>query len=312
MKESLINDSLFRHAFFTAMIIGIISRFFVLRVKDKQYPSRPQDYLEQIIIAGLAASLGAIALPALIDKEFSALTFLAVGIQQFQGLSNQEKITLQNIDGDDLVQKGEPYIDNISTTYEVRSYVSLFASLVASIIYIYVARKYAPPMIICIILSSIGGFMVGMLFKRILRRSSIKDIADIYPAQISFDGSLLKVNNVIMSNIGLKDTRKRYLEKAIAIEIVPKDLNSFGTLCDIGQQQTIMQNIYIQLGVDNDVDEKDIFPMAKIDLEKKSLLIIMMPLYKDEIIFMQSAESAPILDTAKNKLSAYRKKGFDL
>ena len=72
MKESLINDALFRHAFFTAMIIGILSRFFVLRVKDKQYPSRPQDNLEQIIVAGLAASLGAIALPALIDKELSA------------------------------------------------------------------------------------------------------------------------------------------------------------------------------------------------------------------------------------------------
>ena len=312
MKESLINDALFRHAFFTAMIIGILSRFFVLRVKDKQYPTRPQDYLEQIIMAGLAASLGAIALPALIDKEFSALTFLAVGIQQFQGLSNQEKITLENIDYDDMVEKGKPYIDNISTAYEVRSYVSLFASLVASIIYIYVARKYAPPMIVCVILAAIGGFVVGMLFVRILRRDSIKDIADIYPAQISFDGPVLLVNGIDMDNIGLKDTRKRYLEKAIAIEIIPKDLNGFGTLCDIGQQQAIMHNIYIQLGVDNDVDEKDIFPMAKIDLEKKSLLIIMMPLYKDEVLFMQAAESTPILDTSKNKLSAYRKKGFDL
>ena len=312
MKESLINDALFRHAFFTAMIIGILSRFFVLRVKDKQYPSRPQDYLEQIIVAGLAASLGAIALPALIDKEFSALTFLAVGIQQFQGLSNQEKITLENIDYEDMVEKGEPYIDNISTTYEVRSYVSLFASLVASIIYIYVARKYSPHMIVCIILATIGGCIVGMIFVMILRRNSIKDIGDVYLAKISFDGPVLKVNDVYMDNIGLKDTRKRYLEKAIAIEIVPKDLNGFGTLCDIGQQQAIMHNIYIQLGVDNDVDEKDIFPIARINLEKKSLLIIMMPLYKDEIIFMKAAESAPILDTAKRKLSAYKKKGFDL
>ena len=136
MKDSLINDALFRHAFLTAMIIGVLCRFFLLRVKDKQYPSRPQDYLEQIIVAGLAASLGAIALPALIDKEFSALTFLAVGIQQFQSLSNQEKITLENIDYEDMVEKGAPYIDNISSTYEVRSYVSLFSALVASIIYI--------------------------------------------------------------------------------------------------------------------------------------------------------------------------------
>ena len=95
MNDSQVNDALFRHAFITAMIIGTLCRFFVLRVKDKQYPSRPQDYIEQIIVAALASSLGAIALPALIDKEFSALTFLAVGIQQFQSLSQQEQITLE-------------------------------------------------------------------------------------------------------------------------------------------------------------------------------------------------------------------------
>lgn len=312
MNDSLINDALFRHAFFTAMIIGILCRFFVLRVKDKQYPSRPQDYLEQIIMAGLAASLGAIALPALIDKEFSALTFLAVGIQQFQGLSNQEKITLENIDYEDMVEKGGPYIDNISITYEVRSYVSLFSALVASIVYIYVARKYAAPMLACTILAAIGGSIVGIIFVMILRRNSIKDIADVYSAKISFDGPILKVNDIYMENIGLKDTQKRYLEKAVAIELVPKDLSGFGTLCDIGQQQAIMHNIYIHLGVDNDVDEKDIFPIARINFDKKSLLIIMMPLYKNEIIFMQAAESTPILDTAKRKLSAYMKKGFDL
>lgn len=312
MKDSLINDALFRHAFFTAMIIGILCRFFVLTVKDKQYPSRPQDYLQQIIVAGLAASLGAIAMPALIDKEFSALTFLAVGIQQFQGLANQEKITLENIDYEDMVQKGEPYIDNISSSYEVRSYISLFSSLVASIVYIYIARKYDANMLVCIISAAIGGGIVGLIFKIIIRRKSIKDIADIYLAKISFDGPILKVNDIYMDNIGLKDTQKRYLEKAIAIELVPKDLTAFGTLCDIGQQQAIMHNIYIHLGVDNDVDEKDIYPIARMDFEKKSLLIIMMPLYKNEIIFMEMAGSAPILDTAKTKLSAYRKKGFDI
>ena len=132
MNDSQINDALFRHAFITAMIIGTLCRFFVLRVEDKQYPSRPQDYIEQIIIAALAASLGAVALPALIDKEFSALTFLAVGIQQFQGLSQQEKITLENIDSDEIVSKGEGYINEIATTYEVRSYISLFSALLSS------------------------------------------------------------------------------------------------------------------------------------------------------------------------------------
>ena len=73
MKESLIADDLFRRAFIVALLIGVLCRGLVLRVTDKQYPSRPQDYLEQIIISGLSASLGAIAFPALIDNELSAL-----------------------------------------------------------------------------------------------------------------------------------------------------------------------------------------------------------------------------------------------
>ena len=187
MNDSQINDALFRHAFITAMIIGTLCRFFVLRVEDKQYPSRPQDYIEQIIIAALAASLGAVALPALIDKEFSALTFLAVGIQQFQGLSQQEKITLENIDSDEIVSKGEGYINEIATTYEVRSYISLFSALLSSIVYIYIARKFDADILICIIAASIAGIIVGLFFRRVLRRPSINDVAEIYMAKISFD-----------------------------------------------------------------------------------------------------------------------------
>ena len=70
MKHSLIADDVFRRAFIVALFIGILCRGLVLRVTNRQYPSRPQDFLEQIIISGLAASLGAIAFPALIDKEF--------------------------------------------------------------------------------------------------------------------------------------------------------------------------------------------------------------------------------------------------
>lgn len=308
MNESQINDALFRHAFITAMIIGTLCRFFVLRVKDKQYPSRPQDYIEQIIIAALASSLGAIALPALIDKEFSALTFLAVGIQQFQGLSQQEQITLENIDNDDIVGKGQSYICDIASTYEVRSYVSLFSALISSIIYIIIARRYDTSMLVCTIFSALGGVITALIFRRAIKRDSVNDIADIYMAKISFDGPLLKVNDVVITNIGLKDSRTKYLEQGLAIEIVPKDIGSFGTINDIGQQKAIMHNIYIHLGINKDVDERDLQSLSKTDLKNKSILIVTIPLLKDEVVLMQAAGSTPILDTSKGKHSAYKKK----
>lgn len=308
MNNSQINDALFRHAFITAMVIGTLCRFLVLRVQDKQYPSRPKDYIEQIIVAALAASLGSVALPALIDKEFAALTFLAVGIEQFQGLSQQEKITLENIDGDDILEKGKPYINEIASTYEVRSYVSLFSALIASIIYIYTARKYDPGTLPCTIYAAIGGIIVALIFRRLLRRPSVNDIADVYLGKITFDGPLLKVNDVVMTNIGLKDSRTKYLEKGIAIEIVPKDMDAFGTINDIGQQKAIMHNIYIHFGMDKDVDERDLLALSKTDLKSKSVLIVLIPLLKDEVTLMQVAGSTPILDTSKDKQSAYKKK----
>ena len=150
--------------------------------------------------------------------------------------------------------------------------------------------------------------MVALIFRRLLRRKSVNDVADIYMAKISFDGPILKVNDIVMTNIGLKDSRKKYLEKGLAIEIVPKSMSDFGIVNDIGQQKAIMHNIYIHLGMDKDVDESDLLAISKTDLDKKSVVIVMIPLLKDEITFMQVAGSTPILETSKGKQSAYKKK----
>ena len=160
-------------------------------------------HLEQIIMSGLAASLGAIAFPALIDKEFSALTFFAVAIQQFQGVASQERITLKNIDENELVPKGAAYIEEIASTYEVRSYISLFASLGASVIYIFLARRYKLEAIWCALAAAIIGIIIGLIFRRYLRRNSLGDIADVVEAKITFEESALLVNEVFINNINV-------------------------------------------------------------------------------------------------------------
>lgn len=305
MKESLIADDVFRRAFIVALLIGILSRGLVLRITDKQYPSRPQDYLEQIIISGLAAALGAIAFPALIDKEFSALTFFAVAIQQFQGLSQEEQISIENIDEGEVVPKGAAYIEEISSTYESRSYISLFSSLVASVLYIYPARAYKLGFLPCTILAIIGGAIVGFIFKWYLKRRSIGDIADVVEAKINFDGPILKVNDVYINNIGLEDSRARYLNQGIAIELIPKDMKAYGIISDLGQRQAILHNLFIHFGINKDVDEKDLLAITKLDLNKNTLVIPYLPLVKDMDEVMKVVKSTPILEVSKGKQSAY-------
>ena len=305
MKQSLIADDVFRRAFIVALFIGILCRGLVLRVTDKQYPTRPQDYLEQIIVSGLAASLGAIAFPALIDKEFSALTFFAVAIQQFQGISQEEKITIENIDNSEVVPKGAAYIEEISSTYESRSYISLFSSLVASVIYLYFARAYKFGFLPCTILAIIGGVIVGLIFKRYLRRRSVGDIADVVEAKINFEGPILYVNDVYISNIGLDATKDRYINEGIAIEVIPKDMKAYGIISDLGQRQAILHNLYIHFGINKDVDEKDLLAITKMDFEKNTLVIPYLPLVKDIDELIKVVKSAPILEVAKGKQSIY-------
>ncbi len=310
MKESLIADDLFRRSFIVALFIGVLCRGLVLRVTDKQYPSRPQDYLEQIIISGLSASLGAIAFPALIDKEFSALTFFAVAIQQFQGLSKEEKITIENIDNQEVVPKGAAYIEEIASTYESRSYISLFSALVASVIYIYFARAYKLTFLPCTILAAIGGAIVGLIFRKYLRRDSIGDIADVVEAKINFEGPILKVNDVFINNIGLEDTRSKYLKDGIAIEIIPKDLKAYGIISDLGQRQAMLHNLFIHFGINKDIDEKDLLATSKINLEKNTVVIPYLPLVKDMDELIKVIKSTPILEVSKGKQSAYMGKNL--
>lgn len=308
MKDSLLNDELFRHAFISALFIGILCRTLVLRVTDKQYPSRPQDYIEQIIISGLSASLGAIALPALIDKEFSALTFFAVGIQQFQGLAEQERITLENLDDDEVVPKGGAYVEEIAATYETRSYISLFSSLAASIVYIYLARKYGFNALLCTLGAVVGGTIVGLIFRVALRRNSISDVADVIPAKIIFDETQLYVNDTSITNIGLKSTRDKYMKKGLAVEIIPKSMADFGVINDVGQRQAILHNIFIHMGIDKDVDEFDVLATSRTDLNRNTIVMPYLPILQDMDVLINVIKSTPIIETAKGKQSAYKKK----
>ena len=45
MKESVLDEALFRHSFLVAVLLGTLCRLLVLRISDRQYPTRPQDYI---------------------------------------------------------------------------------------------------------------------------------------------------------------------------------------------------------------------------------------------------------------------------
>ena len=64
--------------FFIAIIIGILSRIIMLNLDQKQYPSEPNILLSQIVLASVASALGALLVPALIERSYTSNTFLSL------------------------------------------------------------------------------------------------------------------------------------------------------------------------------------------------------------------------------------------
>ncbi|MGL5642653.1 MAG: YIEGIA domain-containing protein [Paraclostridium sp.] len=300
--------TLFRRAFGVALILGVLCRLIVLRIINKQQPTQPQDYIEQLILSFIASALGAIAFPALLDKEFAALTFLAVGIQQFQEVASEEEITLSNLENSDLVQKGTTYIHEISKEYEVRNYLSIFSSLAASIVFILCNNKLKFNFFMCFVGAAIAAIVVGYIFKKILSNKSLEDIVDVEVVPIEFDGPLLTIDGVVITNVGLETSKQRYLKKGIGIKVIPKDMVSAGIIGDTAQQQAMLYNVYLHMGIDKDVDEPEFMPIARTNPKDKSVNFGFIPLVKDIDLTVEAIKSAPILDSAKGNNNAYRTK----
>ena len=99
---------MFKYSFIIipSLLIGFLSRLTILKVDYKQYPSYPQGVLSHLTLGLIASSLGAVALPALVENEFSAVTFLALAAQQFRDVRNLERQSLDNIEPTELVPRG--------------------------------------------------------------------------------------------------------------------------------------------------------------------------------------------------------------
>ncbi|MCA5010925.1 YIEGIA domain-containing protein, partial [Clostridioides difficile] len=99
------------------------------RIDTRQNPSYPTGGFINIVIGILASFLGAVAIPSLLNKEFTAVTFIALAIQHFRDVRKTEKESLEDLEKTEYSKRGAAYIDGIAKTYESRNYLSLLTSL---------------------------------------------------------------------------------------------------------------------------------------------------------------------------------------
>lgn len=294
----------------TSIVMGMAARVYMMRVDTRQYPTHPQGVISHLTLGLIAAFLGSLALPSLAEKEFSAVTFLALAAQQFRDVRNLERQSLDKIEVTELVPRGTAYIEDIAKAFEARNYMVILTALMTSI-GAYIAMAFNQPAHFQVICAVMAGGLSAITLKQVLKRTLLYEIADVNPGEITFEGPLLKVNDVIIMNIGLKSSREIFLDNGIAIEIIPKNSSANATLANIGQRQAIQHNASIQLGIRKDVDEPDFTPIARRNPNNGNVVMAMIPMYADTNKLVEVIKNTPVLESAKRKTSISKSKEGD-
>ncbi|PTM58662.1 YIEGIA family protein [Desmospora activa] len=275
-----------------AIIIGVIAglmvRIRLLRTDYRQYPTYLHGQIIHLSLGFIAAGLGAIAVPALLTKDYTAITFLVLAAQQFRDVRNMERETLSKLDEMELVQRGASYIEGIALVFEGRNYLVILSAFLVSLTVV-LAHWY-------------GGIAVGVVAivaAGYLRSGKyLEHIADVSLAPLRMEGANLYVDNIYLMNIGLQDNRDRIMEQGVGVVATPKNRNCALTLANIGQRQAILFDVSSVLGVFRDTGEPSLVPLSKLDLDDGRLGILVLPQNRDPERVIQVIKKVPVLESA--------------
>ena len=198
--------------FFIGIIIGLITRLIMLNLEQKQYPTQPNVLISQLVLAFVASCLGALLVPALIERSYTSITFLSLAAEQFRQVRENRRDTLTELEAKQLVKRGNAFIEEIAKTYEVRNYMCIISSFFTVGFYYLITSEFKVGSNIGLIISTIFGIILAFILKKLLKRDSIGDIADVKIVDVTFENdSILKVGSLSgITNIGLKSERERF------------------------------------------------------------------------------------------------------
>src|SRR5699024_47069 len=189
---------------FIGATMGFISRVIFLRTDFRQYPTYPTGRNIQLSFGFIAAFIGAVAVPSVLESDWTAVTFLGLAATQFREIRSMERETLENLDKEELVKRGAGFIEGMAQAFEGRNYFVMFVALVTTLITVF-----------NIWLGIIGGIVAMYLAKFFMKGKMLMKIADISEGKIRFDGPDLYVNDIHIKNVGLEESRKIIIEHAV-------------------------------------------------------------------------------------------------
>ncbi|MFC4769177.1 YIEGIA domain-containing protein [Effusibacillus consociatus] len=205
----------------TAIITGTLARFLTLKEDYRQYPTYPNGYLIHLLTGFVAASLGAVAVPAIMTKNFIAVTFLSLAIQQFRDVRKMERGSLKDLENTEFTQRGDAYIDGIAKTFEARNYFALVVALFTGIGF-QVSRNWVDHIVWQAVIGTGMGALVFFFITGFTKGQTVGDIADVIPAKIQMKNNQLYVEDIFVSNlVGTKDVQNFVEKEGVAVLIRP-------------------------------------------------------------------------------------------
>jgi len=279
------------------IFMGSLARFVYLRVDYRQYPTYPQGYMTHLTLGVISAALGAFSVPALIEKQYTAVTFLALAAQQFKGVREIERTSLEKMESTELVPRGAAYIENIAKIFEARNYIAMAVASVTSLS-VYLSKS-------ALVGVAVGGISI-YLSRYVMKTAYIRDIADVIPAKIEFKGPLLSVENVILADIGLREGREAIEKYGVAAIIRPKSLDSLISINNLGIRQAILHEVANQLGLRMNIDTPELAPMTMNNSENGDVIVVMVVMKPDVDAFVEIIKNIPAIETVRKYPSRSR------
>lgn len=271
------------------VVAGFLARWIMLRSDYRHYPTYPHGQLTHLAVGFIAASLGAVAVPAITKPDYVAVTFLVLAAQQFRDVRNMERETLLKLEETKLVRRGTDYIEGIARVFEARNYLVIVTALITSIVVHWLDWRYAfliAPICIFFSVKLMSGQQVG-------------EIADVEPAEVHFQGALLMVADVVIMNIGLPEVREKILREGMGVIIKPKNDDARLTLDAPGQRMAIIHDVVSILGSKVDIAETDLIPLARKQVDKGYLAMFIVANEPDLDFLIEIIKKVPVLETAR-------------
>lgn len=281
----------------TAILIGTIARLISIKEDFRQYPSYPNGYLIQILMGFVAAALGAIAIPSLMTKNFIAVTFLTLAVQQFRDVRRAERDSLKDLENTEYTYRGNAYIDGVAKTFESRNYFSLIVALATAITMQVINSKHDW---INIIAGALVGFIILFVLKRFSKGKTIGDIADVEQGTIEIRDAELYVSGTFVSNLlGIGDAAAFFEKEGLAVVVKPHAEHLQLTLDNFGQRQAALFEATRAVGLKR-------YHFTRRDFEKNIFIIALVPIVHDIDGLIEAVKKTPLLESSKKSPSVMK------